>query len=135
MKRLSIIFALLFCFNIQQSSARILRDYKVTSTGPVSFKVDSVDFRSDLIRVYGKIVGKPHVSFRFDNMILNVQKRESSWIDIDGIDVKRWFQWENSPYMPVEIDFAPKAVKPGANFTISTYGPKGICIWKFYRRK
>lgn len=88
------------------------RTVKYTSTtDPVmAVVVDSVDYRSDLTRVYGKFVGRPHISGRVDAASLLSGKRSLSATDIDGVDFKRYFQWEDDGEIPVEIDFP--AVKP-----------------------
>ncbi len=82
-----------------------------SATDPVlAVVVDSVDFRSDLTRVYGKIVGTPHTSGRVDAASLLSGKRSWQGTDIDGVDFKRYFQWEDDGQIPVEIDFP--AMKP-----------------------
>ena len=54
------------------ADAKIVRGYNCqTESGDVSLKIDSIDFRSDLARVYGTLIGKPHTSFRIDKMMLS----------------------------------------------------------------
>lgn len=82
--------------------------------------VDSIQWRHDLTRVYCRIQGMPHTSDRIDAVTLNVPKRQFKATDIDGVDFKRYFQWEDEPYINLEIDF-PAIGKPHApcslNFT------------------
>ena len=88
------------------------RTVKYTSTtDPVmAVVVDSVDYRSDLTRVYGKFVGRPHTSGRVDAASLLSGKRSLSATAIDGVDFKRYCQWEADGEIHDEIDFP--AVKP-----------------------
>lgn len=84
--------------------------YSSTTDPVLAVVVDSVDFRSDLTRVYGKLVGRPHTSGRVDAASLLSGKNSWAATDIDGVDFKRYFQWEEDGEIPVEIDFP--AVKP-----------------------
>lgn len=74
---------------------------------PLSVKVDSVSLRSDLTRVYGKLIGAPHTSDRIDNAIIETGKKRYKATDIDGVDFRRYFQWEDEGLILVEIDFPP----------------------------
>lgn len=74
---------------------------------PLSVKVDSVSLRPDLARVYGRLIGTPHTSDRIDNAVIESGKKRYKATDIDGIDFKRYFQWEDEGVILVEIDFPP----------------------------
>ncbi len=90
---------------------RVYRDYVTAPAGPsepVTFTVDSIDFRSDLTRVYGKVTGLPHTSNRIDGATLVTPAGACQATDIDGIDFRRYFQWEDDGVILVEIDF-PRA--------------------------
>jgi len=101
---------------------------KAGSSGVVGFIVSKIEFRSDLTRIYGSLVGRPHTSARIDSMTLELSSGSShKWTDIDGIDAKRYFQWEDSPEIEVEIDFP--VMKPQDKIVIKAYGPKGESIW------
>lgn len=101
---------------------------KAGSSGVVGFIVSKIEFRSDLTRVYGSLVGRPHTSARIDSMILELPSGSSySWTDIDGVDAKRYFQWEDTPEIEVEIDFP--VMKPQDKIVIKVYGPNGESIW------
>lgn len=101
---------------------------KAGSAGVVGFIVSEIEFRSDLTRIYGSLVGRPHTSARIDSMILELPSGSTyKWTDIDGVDANRYFQWEDSPEIEVEIDFP--AMKPQDKIVIKAYGPKGESIW------
>lgn len=112
------------------ADAKIVRGYNCqTESGDVSLKIDSIDFRSDLARVYGTLIGKPHTSFRIDKMMLSglMSPKGVHWTDAEGIDMNRWFQWEDNGKIAVEIDFPPLREASTAVITIS--GPKGKAVW------
>lgn len=110
------------CGSSSDVAAPVARVVGYTSTtDPVlAMVVDSVEYRSDLTRVYGKLVGRPHTSGRVDAASLLSGKSTWQATDIDGIDFKRYFQWEEDGEIFVEIDFP--AVKPfkTAQLTLST---------------
>ncbi len=62
--------------------------------------VDRMAYRSDLTRLYGRLVGRPHTSCRVDAVSLTAGKRVYTATDIDGVDFKRWFQWEDDGEIP-----------------------------------
>lgn len=102
-------------------SAKVVRGYASMTSGPLTLTVDSVDYRADLTRLYGKLSGRPHTSQRLDGAAMD----GAAATDIDGIDFKRYFQWEDDGVIAVEIDFpAPKQVPAHFTVTLNTvYGP------------
>lgn len=101
----------------------------VAEASPVGLEIDSIDFRSDLTRIYGKLIGTPHTSNRIDRLTLTAgTDAPCTSTDIDGIDMKRWFQWEDSFRIPVEIDF-PVLNPSVSGITIVADGPKGSSKW------
>lgn len=86
--------------------------------------ITKVEFRSDLTRVYVTLTGRPHTSYRIDyvRMILPSGKG-ISFTDIDGIDAKRYFQWESDGKIDLEIDFPP--VKSVGSFSLEFLGLDG----------
>ena len=105
-----------------------------TSTGPMTFLADSVMFRKDLTRVYGRLSGRPHTSNRIDLLLLRpAQGAQVESTDIDGVDMKRWFQWEDDGIITVEIDFP--AMTPQPYMTISADGPRGMSVWKISNKQ
>lgn len=92
------------------SEAKIVRNYDSASDNTLSFRVDSIDYRADLTRVYGKLVGRPHTSNRIDGVSLTTTGSAVTSTDIDGVDFQRYFQWEDDGQIPLEIDFP--ATKP-----------------------
>lgn len=128
---------LLFAFIIaittlysHSASAKIVKSAKCSSTGSIGLIVDSIDFRGDCTRIYGKLTGTPHIANRIDNLILkgSMSHKAVKSTDIDGIDLKRWFQWEDEAIIPVEIDFPSCSSKRGRT-TVSVTSPKGACTW------
>lgn len=102
-------------------SAKIVKGYEShpTKDGLV-LRVDSIDYRKDLTRIYGTLVGQPHTSGRIDAVKLN----GIHCSDIDGVDFNRYFQWEDDGSIPVELDFpGMKFLKTG---TIEIQTPRGI---------
>ena len=105
------------------AQARIIRNYKTESSEVLVFRVDSVDFRKTLTRVYGKISGRPHTSNRIDGVTMIIKGKKLVADDIDGVDFKRYFQWEDDGNIPIEIDFP--ATKPINNFNIDFQTVRG----------
>ncbi|MDE6581482.1 MAG: hypothetical protein K2K47_03025 [Duncaniella sp.] len=94
----------------------VVRGYVSAPAGisePVAFTVDSIDFRKDLTRVYGKLTGEPHTSNRIDDAMLYTPSGNYEATDIDGVDFRRYFQWEDEGVILLEIDF-PRAKSPSA---------------------
>lgn len=94
--------------------------YSSTTDPVLAVVVDSVDYRTDLTRVYGKLVGRPHTSGRVDGATFLSGKISRSATDIDGVDFKRYFQWEDDGVIPVEIDFPPLKPVKTARLVLST---------------
>lgn len=102
---------------------------KSTSTGVLAFTADSIMFRNDVTRLYGKLKGMPHTSSRIDSLTMTLSGgNKTASTDIDGVDMRRWFQWEDDGLIPVEIDFPPMKRQPSA--TIEVAGPHGESQWK-----
>lgn len=117
--------------------ARELENYSIEASesgGQIGFKIEKIDYRDDLTRVYGFLIGKPHTSGRIDEMIFVASTGEKlNATDIDGIDMKRWFQWEDDNAIYVEIDFPPMKIQ--SEFTIMLSGPKGPSKWTIIQSK
>ena len=109
-------------------SADILRARSTQSSGPLEFVCDSVDFRPDLTRVYGKFNGRPHTSNRVDSMTMDRLLAPLPCTDLDGVDLKRWFQYEDEGTIPVEIDFGP--CTPAEELTVRAVTARGQSVWK-----
>ena len=126
---------ILLCICIA-AQARIVKGFtsaKEKSTGYITFKIESIDYRSDLIRVYGKLQGRPHTSERMDELVMILPDgRKYEATDIDGVDMKRWFQWEDSGEIDVEIDFP--VIKESRSFVLKANGPKGESATKILRK-
>lgn len=118
----------------------VMRGYKVAyginTPAPVKaigLEVDSVMFRDDVTRVYGKITGPHNTSARIDRIVLTHGKERYVSNDIDGFDYERAFQWEEDGSIPVEIDFAPIKSRPEI-FVISAETPRGTCLWSVAKK-
>lgn len=108
-------------------SAKVVNGYtpnKAKSTGLITFNITSVDYRDDLTRIKGTLVGRPHTSNRIDELILITPTgKQYNATDIEGVDMKRYFQWEDNGNIDIEIDFAP--MKKLNRFTVKASGPNG----------
>lgn len=80
--------------------------------------VDSIDCRSELTRVYCRYTGRPHTSDRIDAVTLVTEERRLPGTDIDGVDFKRYFQWEEDGIINLEIDFAPVTGSDGRTWSL-----------------
>ena len=107
------------------SEAKVIRGYSTTGVNPLSIVVDSIDYRSDLTRVYCNAVGRPHTSNRIDAMKMILKDGSYVANDIDGVDFKRYFQWEDEGSIPLEIDFPPMRLE-----IVSPHGTGVILIKK-----
>lgn len=56
-------------------------------------------------RIRFELEGIPHTSNRIDEVILYYQGNPEVATDIDGVDFKRYYQWEDDTLIPVDIDF------------------------------
>ena len=86
-------------------NAKTVRNFNSQSDNKLTFKVDSVDYRSDLTRIYGKLIGRPHTSNRIDGVTALTSGSALTSTDIDGVDFHRYFQWEDDAIIPIELDF------------------------------
>lgn len=93
-------------------SAKVVKNFTSTSDNVLTFTVDSIDYRQDLTRVYGRVQGRPHTSARIDEVQYIGDRAAWKATDIDGVDFRRYFQWEDEGEIPLEIDFP--ATKPDA---------------------
>ena len=102
----------------------------------VTLMVDSIDYRTDLTRVYGRIIGRPNTAQRIDTLTLSLPKWVKPMVadDIDGIDFRRWFQWEETGEIPLEIDFGPMKSHP-ATMLLRAVTPKGAVVWTVKREQ
>ncbi|MCM1138864.1 MAG: hypothetical protein NC311_07155 [Muribaculaceae bacterium] len=115
--------AIIATLTLMLVDAEILRDYESQSNGNLSFSVDSIDYRPDLTRVYGKLQGRPHTSNRIDDVKVIKNTESYSSTDIDGVDFRRYFQWEDDGVIPIEIDFP--AMKSGQGVQLIFNTPYG----------
>lgn len=109
MKRFFTLFAAA-CILSVLVGAKVVKGFESSSDNTLMFKVDSIDYRKDLTRVYGKVTGRPHTSNRIDEVKLIGNGGVLVSDDIDGVDFRRYFQWEDDGQIPLEIDFP--ATKP-----------------------
>lgn len=107
---------------------KVVRNFSTESAGATAAIIDSIDYRKDLTRVYARLKGVPHTSSRIDNIAMQSGKVSLTMNDLDGVDPERWFQWEDTPYIPIEIDFAPMK-DTGAKVVLSVSGPRGNSTW------
>ena len=114
-------------------SAKTVIVYEAVTPSPVlTLSVDSIDYRPDLTRLYGKLIGRPHTSQRVDAATILSGKSILTATDIDGVDFKRYFQWEDDGSIPVEIDFP--AVKQFGSATVELDTPRGKSITRVKKK-
>lgn len=87
--------------------------------------IHRTEYREDLTRVYACLMGRPHTSGRIDDitMITN-EGKIYKFTDLDGVDPKRYFQWEDDGKIFIEIDFPPMKEQNG--FVLQFDCPDGI---------
>jgi hypothetical protein len=108
-------------------SARTERHYRLSSAEHLTLVIDSISYRSDLTRVYGKFIGIPHTSQKVKELQIESNGRTYKSTDIDGVDFDRWFQWEDDGIIPVEIDFGRMPVIKKGKMTIITARGTDVC--------
>lgn len=113
------------------ADSMVQRSLSSSTVGSLEIIADSIDYRSDVTRIYCRLSGKAHTSSRIDSVSVSMPVRVSA-TDIDGVDFKRWFQWEDDGVIPVEIDFPP--MKPVKNMTINVLTPRGSVVWTIERK-
>ena len=101
---LAVMFLLVTAFVSYARSERKPR-YSLSDGQHLTLVIDSIDYRADLTRMYGKFVGRPHIFFFFLSITLHNGSRSYAATDIDGVVFDRWFQWEEDGVIAVEIDF------------------------------
>ncbi len=125
MKLLASLIALILSMPV--FAAKTVVAFETITPSPIlTLSVDSIDFRSDLTRLYGKLIGLPHSSHRVDAAAMLSGKAVLQSDDIDGVDFKRYFQWEDEGVIPIEIDFP--AVKKFSAATVELDTPRGKSI-------
>lgn len=131
MKRICLILTMLIAMGATVG-AKVVKRYSTSSSPVLTIMVDSIDFRKDLTRVYGKLSGHPHTSQRIDRAALLTGKSTHEATDIDGVDFKRYFQWEEDGIIPVEIDFPSMKVFKSGRLVLDT--PHGESLTPLNRR-
>lgn len=112
----------------------LYKQLSATGTDLMTIAVERIDAVDGGIRLYATLTGRPHTSNRIDTlMIVTPEGKTVSANDIDGVDMKRWFQWEDSGAIDVEIDFPVRKVP--SKFTLKATGPKGDVEAKFVKKK
>lgn len=85
------------------------------------FEIDSIDFRKDLTRIYGRFIGTPHVGIKIKQILLTTNFNAQYFAtDTDGFDLDKYFQFEETPTFNVEIDFEPIQPIPWVEITFVT---------------
>lgn len=122
---------ILACVAVVPVKAGMIRDCVSASDGTLTFVVDSIDCRKDLTRVYGRLEGRPNTSSRIDGVSLTpADGRLRQCTDIDGVDLNRYFQWEEDGVISVEIDFPPVRDMQSGQLTFTTPRGEGVTKWQ-----
>lgn len=93
-------------------SAQVPMGMQMPKKNPLHASVDKIDNsnRDGVTRISCTLLGNPHTSQRVDSCTLVVKGEAFGSLDIDGVDFKRYFQWEDDGQIPVEVDF-PRQMK------------------------
>lgn len=109
---------ILLCAVLAISAAGVIPQMTVSYVAAEKIVDDSVT------RVQLQLCGRPHTAFRIDSVLVHHRGMVRKAVDIDGVDFERWFQWEDTPVIDVELDL------PGLDYnqsdTLIFYGPRGI---------
>lgn len=124
-RRILILFAAAVA--VLSACAAVVKNYRTSepvvmaarqgAAGVLTLKVDSIDFRKDLTRVYCRASGRPNTSQRVDAVTLTVGNKAMGATDIDGVEMKKYFQFEDEGFIPLEIDFP--ATRSGRRGTLT----------------
>lgn len=78
-----------------------------TSEHSMTVRVTGLDNNngSGVSRIAFELVSIPHTSSRIDSVTAVINGRRVVASDIDGVDFKCYFQWEDNGVIPVEVDF------------------------------
>ena len=130
--RRGVIFILAILFlviAVSVANARVEKNYKNTAADHVNLIIDSIDFREDLTRLYGRMIGVPHTSQKINRMEMKVGSSVFNAEDIDGVDFERWFHWEDDGVISIEVDF--KAMQPVKSGTLIIETARGVDSSRF----
>lgn len=113
----------------------VRNDYKVCRVvnaavnreGVYSLAVSQIDFRHDLTRMCCTLSGRPNTACRIDSITLD----GTDATDLDGVDMGRYFQFEEDGLERLEIDFPPMAVKK--HMTLVFITSAGRLVFKLKR--
>lgn len=116
MKTLRILLAAVLMLSFADVSAQFPMKLPITSgmvkKNPLHASVEEINNanRDGVTRIGCTLTGAPHTSQRIDSCTLIVGGAAYGSLDIDGVDFKRYFQWEDDGRIPVEVDFPRQAV-------------------------
>lgn len=128
-KRIAVVIAAVIMIGCA-AQARIVRNYRSHNGDILTFQVDSIDYRKDVTRIYGKVIGLPHTSHRIDDATLDINGKSLPADDIDGVDFKRYFQWEDDGFILIELDFPATAPAREMNINFNTVRGNATTIVK-----
>ena len=102
--------ALLIC-SVNSNGAKVRR-VKYTADPNKLLYIDSIDYRKDLTRLYGKLIERPHGTIKIESV--------TGATDIDGLDFGRWAIYDEKGIIQIEIDFGAKKHNAPFEFIIKT---------------
>lgn len=125
MKHLFLVILTLCCsIAVSGQVVGLTKGRPAAARSSMTVTVDSVDFRTDLTRVYCHVNGRPHTAQRIDRVMLEAPGVSVAANDIDGVDFERYFQWEDEGVINLELDFAPLPKLDQITLKMTTiYGP------------
>ena len=96
---------------------------------PMTVMVDKVDNENsdEVTRVTCALLSTPHTSSRIDSIALvRPGGKRFMATDIDGVDFRRYFQWEDESYLMVEVDFPLQSKAFSKRDTLEFYTVHGV---------
>lgn len=102
-----------------------------SSPAPMVLTVDSVMYRKDVCRLYGRLSGRPNTSGCIDSLTVVDRDKRYPALDTDGFDLTHRFVWEDEGEFAIEVDFGPG--RPSRELVIEVVAPGGKYSWKAER--
>lgn len=116
--------------DLASTSASETEETTVTHKYEFEFEATGYEVKADegIVRIEGNLYGLPHTSNRIDSITLHLRGVQFGATDIDGVDLKRYFQWEDDGIIPMEIDFPVPAAKfvPDKDTSIDFHTVNGL---------
>ncbi|MCX4258773.1 MAG: hypothetical protein OSJ34_03520 [Muribaculaceae bacterium] len=103
----AVVLTAIFSGLAAQTPFRTNTAFNTALKNPLHVRVDKINNSNldGVTRVCCTLTGNPNTSSRVDSCTLILGGQAYGSLDIDGVDFKRYFQWEEDGQIPVEVDF------------------------------